>query len=310
MLTPRENLHLFGHLEARECFLNAVHSQRFPHAWILSGPFGVGKATFAYHMARYILSNREDRNTTFTQDDPLYCRIRAQSHGDLWTVGGDEGGEIGIEPIRQLTSFLSQTTFEGGWRVVIIDGVEKLNRNAANALLKSLEEPPSKTVFFLITVTISALFPTIRSRCQILPLLPLEEPDVKNVLQSQKFEVPSFFHVAQGSPGRLIRLMEGRGEQIFQDLTKILEGALSTSFIQAHGGDEISFDIIEDLLRNHLHAHLLEKAEGRPSFFDSLSLEEALELHNKVTHLFDQCRRAQLDKKVTLNCILTHLKIA
>lgn len=148
MLTPRENLHLFGHLEARECFLNAVHSQRFPHAWILSGPFGVGKATFAYHMARYILSNREDRNTTFTQDDPLYCRIRAQSHGDLWTVGGDEGGEIGIEPIRQLTSFLSQTTFEGGWRVVIIDGVEKLNRNAANALLKSLEEPPSKTVFF------------------------------------------------------------------------------------------------------------------------------------------------------------------
>ncbi|MDZ4322731.1 MAG: AAA family ATPase [Alphaproteobacteria bacterium] len=310
MLTPRENLHLFGHLEAREHFLNAVHSQRFSHGWILSGPFGVGKATFAYHMARYILSNREDRNTTFTQDDPLCCRIRAQSHGDLWTVGGGEGGEIGIEPIRQLTSFLSQTTFEGGWRVVIIDGVEKLNRNAANALLKSLEEPPAKTVFFLVTASISALFPTIRSRCQILPLLPLEEEHVKSVLQSQKFDVPSFFHIAQGSPGRLIRLMEGKGEKIFHDLTKILEGAPATTFIQTHGGDEASFDIIEDLLRNHLHAHLVEKAEGRPSFFEPLSLEEALELHNKVTHLFDQCRRAQLDKKVTLNCILANLKIA
>lgn len=310
MLTPRENLHLFGHQEAREHFLNAVHSQRFPHGWILSGPFGIGKATFAYHMARYILSGRKDRNTTFSQDDPLYCRIRAQSHGDLWTVGGDEGGEIGIEPIRQLTSFLSQTTFEGGWRVVIIDGVEKLNRNAANALLKSLEEPPAKTVFFLVTASISALFPTIRSRCQILPLLPLEEEHVKAVLEAQTLKVPSFFHVAQGSPGRLIRLMEGKGEQIFDDLTKILEGAPSSTFIQTHGGDEASFDIIEDLLRNHLHAHLVEKVEGRPSFFDSLSLEEALELHNKVTHLFDQCRRAQLDKKVTLNCVLAHLKIA
>src|SRR3990167_6826243 len=311
MQTPRENLHLFGQLEARDFFLKAYHSARFPHGWILSGSFGIGKATFAYHMARYILSGRKDGNTTFTEDDPLHCRIRAQSHGDLRTIEGEEGSEIGIEPIRSLNSFMSQTTYEGGWRIVLIDGMEKLNRNAANALLKRLEEPPAKTVFFLVTANLGSLFPTIRSRCQVLPFLPLEEEHVKAVLASKNLHAPSFFHLAQGSPGRLIRLMEGKGEELFQSLTKVLEGLASIpEFIQTHGGDEGAFEIIEDLLRNHLHAHLVEKAEGRPSFFEKLSLEEALEIHNKVTHLFDQCKRAQLDKKITLNCVLDHLKLA
>ena len=310
MLIPRENLHLFGHHEARDFFLKAFHSDRFFHGWILSGPFGVGKATFAYHMARYILSGRKDGNTIFTENDPLHCRIKAQSHADFRVIEGGEGGEIGIEPIRNLNSFMSQTTFEGGWRVVLIDGVEKLNRNAANALLKRLEEPSAKTVFFLVTCSLRSLFPTIRSRCQVLPFLPLEEDHLKAILTSQKLHLPSFFHIVQGSPGRLIRLIEGKGEELFHSLTKVLEGASIPDFIQTHMGEEGAFEIIEDLLRNYLHTHLVEKAEGRPSFFEKVSLEEALEIHNKATHLLDQCKRAQLDKKITLNCVLDHLKLA
>src|SRR3990167_6158935 len=245
MLTPRENLHLFGHHEARDFFLKAFHSDRFFHGWILSG------------------------------NDPLHCRIKAQSHADFRVIEGGEGGEIGIEPIRNLNSFMSQTTFEGGWRVVLIDGVEKLNRNAANALLKRLEEPSAKTVFFLVTCSLRSLFPTIRSRCQVLPFLPLEEDHLKAILTSQKLHLPSFFHIVQGSPGRLIRLIEGKGEELFHSLTKVLEGASIPDFIQTHMGEEGAFEI-----------------------------------HNKATYLLDQCKRAQLDKKITLNCVLDHLKLA
>src|ERR1700722_1789174 len=134
MVNPRENLKLFGHQEILKAFLKSFHSDRFSHAWIIAGPSGIGKATFAFHMARYILSGRKDGNTSFAENDPLYRRIAVQSHGDLWTLGEGMIGEIGVEPIRELNGFLNQTPAEGGWRIVIIDGVDRLNRNAANAL--------------------------------------------------------------------------------------------------------------------------------------------------------------------------------
>ena len=128
MLIPRENLTLFGHQDARDSFLKSFHSSHFPHAWIVGGPGGIGKATFSFHLARYILSVRTDGNTIFSDVDSLHRRIMAKSHGDLWIVEEDEGKEIGVESIRELNSSLNQTSAEGGWRVVIIDGADRLNR--------------------------------------------------------------------------------------------------------------------------------------------------------------------------------------
>jgi DNA polymerase-3 subunit delta' len=308
MLTPHENLKLFGHRAAEDRFLNAFHSERFPYGWIIAGSFGIGKATFSYHMARYILSKRKDRNTIFSEKDPLHRRIVAQSHGDLWVLGGEDASEIGVEPVRELNGFLNQTSAEGGWRVVIVDGADRLNHNGANALLKRLEEPPPHTVFFLVTAFPGCLLPTIRSRCQFLNLNPLEEDELQEVLSSQGLSIPDFIDIAQGSPGRLIRLMENEGKVIYEEFQKILKGGSFSSFIHSHGGEEKSYALIEDLLRNFLHTHLVAKAEGRPSCFDNLSIEQVLELSETINNLLDQCRFAQLDKKATLTCIFANLE--
>jgi DNA polymerase III subunit delta' len=299
MLAPRENLALFGHEEEKTFFLNAFHSGRFPHAWILGGNFGIGKATFAFHMARYIFSGRQDGNTSFSSQDSLCRRVTAQSYADLWTAGGENETEIGVERVRDLNSFLTQTSAEGGWRVLIIDGAERLNRNAANALLKRLEEPPSKTVFFLTTMLPARLLPTIQSRCHSLSLKPLEEGDMGKVLQSQGMDLPSFSSFAEGSPGRLMRLMEEDGPQIYADLQKIIEGTSPTDFINAYAGEDNSYDLIEDLLRNFLYKNLMKKLETRTG------VDQALIAYEKIEHLFDQCRFSQLDKRATLNCVFS-----
>ncbi len=301
MITPRENLSLFGHHKARELFLKAFHSARFPHAWIVAGPFGIGKATFAFHMARYILSGRRDGNTTFAESDPLHRRIVAQSHGDLRTIT-DDGKEIGVDTIRDLNSFLNQTSAEGGWRVIIIDGADSLNRNAANALLKRLEEPPHKTVFFLVTSFPGRLLSTIRSRCQLLPLASLSEEETRKVLTSQSIEISVPAQLPQGSPGRLIRLLGGEGATLCTDLQNVLQGESAASFIHKYGGEEASYALIEDVLREHLHIRLLSAIE------EKRSLDRALDVYEKVQRLFDECRFAQLDRKATLTCIFANLE--
>lgn len=306
MLTPRENLTLIGHQNPRDSFLKAFRSPRFPHAWIVSGPMGIGKATFAFHMARYILSGRTDGNTSFCESDPLHRRIVAQTHGDLWTVMSEDGKEIGVEAIRELNSALNQTPAEGGWRVVIIDGADRMNRNAANALLKRLEEPPVKTVFFLTTPLAGHLLPTIRSRCQLVPLEPLQEEEVTQVLHSQGLSPSDLLNVSEGSPGRVMGLIEG--SQLYTDLQAILRGGDATGFIHTHGGDDRAYRMIEDLTRHFVHAQLLAKVEGRASFFDSYSLEDSLKVHEKVEELFDRYRIAQLDRKATLTCVFASLR--
>ncbi|HUX80696.1 MAG TPA: AAA family ATPase [Alphaproteobacteria bacterium] len=307
MLIPRENLKLFGHQEQREALINAFHSKRFPHGWIVAGPFGIGKATFAFHMARYILSGRQDGNTNFAENEPFHRQIVAQSHSDVWTLGDEDTREIGVESIRELNGHLNQTSTTGGWRIVIIDGADKLNRSAANALLKRLEEPPPRTVFFLITSVPGRLLPTIRSRCQFLTLNPLKEEDCQDVLRSQGLSLPEFLTLAQGSPGHLIRLMEGKGAQIYEDLQRVLEGGKPASFIHAHGGEETSYALIEDLLRNFLHTQLLARTEATSSVFKDISLDQALIVCQKINELFDQCRFSQLDKKTTLTCAFATL---
>lgn len=302
MLSPRENQDLFGHTQAKEHFLNAFHSSRFPHAWIFAGDFGVGKATFAFHMARYILSRRDNKDTHFSDDDPLYRRVAAQSQEDLWVVGEEKSPEIGVEIIRNLNTVLTQTSRGGGWRIIIIDGAERLNNNAANALLKRLEEPPPKTVFFLVTHLPGHLLPTIRSRCQFLFFSPLADEDVKQVMAAQNLSLPSFSSLMQGSPGRLMRVIKGEGAHIFGDLQNILKGENATPFIHTHGGNETSYDLVEDMLRTFLYTRIMSTIE------DQELVPPMLATYETITQLFEQCRFAQLDKKATLSCVLAEMR--
>ena len=153
---PRETMALFGHREAETALLNAHRSGRIPHAWLIGGAAGIGKATLAYRMARFVLAHRDplaadvQRAETLSVDpsDPVARHVAAGAHGGLLTLErslNDKGvmrTVITVDETRETISFFGSTAAVEGWRVCIVDTVDELNPNAANALLKILEEPP------------------------------------------------------------------------------------------------------------------------------------------------------------------------
>jgi len=197
---PRDAQRLFGQDRAEAQFLAAYQSGRMPHAWLMSGPEGIGKSSFSYRAARFILAH-PDPNSAQVQasktldtdpDLPSNRRISAQSHGDLLILRREiEAGkktvptEIRVDQVRKAIQFFTSTANEGGWRIAIIDPMDELNRSGANALLKLIEEPPQRVLFFMVTGSPGSLLPTIRSRCRVLQFHPLTEPDLVSALLDQ-----------------------------------------------------------------------------------------------------------------------------
>jgi len=189
---PRETFELFGHREAETALLNAYKSGRIPHAWLIGGAQGIGKATLAYRMARFVLTHRNplaaevQRATTLFVDpnDASARHIAAGSHGGLLTLERtlNERGVmrtvITVDETRETISFFGSTSAVEGWRVCIVDTLDELNPNAANALLKILEEPPQQSLFFLVSHAPARVLATIQSRCRKLSLRPLAAADV------------------------------------------------------------------------------------------------------------------------------------
>jgi len=189
---PRETFALFGHRDAEAALLNAYKSGRIPHAWLIGGGQGIGKATLAYRMARFVLSHRDPLSSTVQRADTLAVdpngsvarHVASSSHGVLLTLErtlNDKGvmrTVISVDQTRETISFFGSTAAVEGWRVCIIDTVDELNPNAANALLKVLEEPPQQSLFFLISHAPARVLPTVLSRCRKLMLRPLSNEDV------------------------------------------------------------------------------------------------------------------------------------
>jgi DNA polymerase-3 subunit delta' len=188
---PRETTALFGHDGAEREFLAAYRSGRVPHAWLIGGEPGIGKATLAYRMARFVLAHPEPSRvadaTSLALDPahPTVRRIAVNAHSDLLALErtvGDTGKMrtvITVDQVRRLVSFFGSTAGEGGWRVCIVDSADELKYpEGSNALLKMLEEPPARSLFLLVSHAPGRLLPTIRSRCRRLTLKPLGEGDV------------------------------------------------------------------------------------------------------------------------------------
>jgi DNA polymerase III subunit delta' len=189
---PRETSVLFGHREAETALLTAYRSGRIPHAWLIGGAQGIGKATLAYRMARFVLAHRNplaaevQRAETLEVDPshPVARQIAAGGHGGLLTLErslNDKGvlrTVITVDETRETISFFGSTAAVEGWRVCIVDTVDELNPNAANALLKVLEEPPGQSLFLLVSHAPARALPTILSRCRKLMLRPLATTDV------------------------------------------------------------------------------------------------------------------------------------
>src|ERR1700716_2908827 len=217
---PRETTALFGHRQAEATLLNAYRSGRIPHAWLIGGAQGVGKATLAYRMARFVLAHRDplaadvqNAETLWVdRSDPVARHVAAGAHGGLLTLErslNDKGvlrTVITVDETRETISFFGSTAAVDGWRVCIVDTVDELNPNAANALLKILEEPPQQSLFLLVSHAPARALPTILSRCRKLSLRPLDADDVIGAAAkaaSIALDDPALAEAAVGSEGRV-----------------------------------------------------------------------------------------------------------
>ncbi len=225
MIPPRANPLLCGQEAAVAAFQGGVAAGRLPHAWLLAGPSGIGKATFAYRAARWLLAGGETADLSLPPEHPVFRRVAAGTHPDLFTVERRVNAkteklqsEIVIDTIREAGAFMRLTPAEGGWRAVVIDGAEDMKPAAANALLKILEEPPRRAVLFLVTAAPGRLLPTLRSRCRVMSMPPLEHQTMAALLHDA---LPD---LAPDDRDRLIGLAEG---SIGTALTLAAEGGIA-----------------------------------------------------------------------------------
>jgi DNA polymerase-3 subunit delta' len=241
---PRETLDLFGHAGAEQTLLEAYSGGRIAHAWLIGGERGVGKATLAYRMARFVLAHpdpaapavQKATSLAVAADHPVARRVAGQAHSDLLVlvrVINEKTGklftEIRVDDVRRTVSFFGSTAGDGGWRIAIVDPVEELNAAGENALLKVLEEPPPRSLLFLVSNAPGRVLPTIRSRCRMLILRPLAAEDVARAeaaAMGEKIvteEMQAAAVAAEGSVGRGLMLLEGDALELRQQVIDQLD---------------------------------------------------------------------------------------
>ncbi len=255
---PRANPDLAGQGEAEAVLLRAARDARLPHAWLLTGPRGIGKATLAYRFTRFLLARGggiepppgdgqvglfassappPDRPESLfvPPTDPVFRQVAAGGHPDLFTLErqvnektGKLRTEIRVDEVRRAGAFLRMTAAAGGWRIIVVDAADELNPNAANALLKVLEEPPRQALLLLVSHVPGRLLPTVRSRCCSLPLRPLSEDAVtalmaRSLPELDEPDARALARLADGSIGRALELADSGGLELYRELIGLLE---------------------------------------------------------------------------------------
>jgi DNA polymerase-3 subunit delta' len=321
---PRANPLLLGHAPAEATLLEALRSGRMHHAWLITGPDGVGKATLAYRFARRLLAGMPDGDTLALDPvHPVFRRVAAGSHADLETIElgvnektGRQRTQIIVDDARKIGGFMSLTPAEGGWRVVVVDGAEDLNPNAANAILKVLEEPPARAMLILCCAAPGRLLPTIRSRCRRLRLDPLDDAAMAELLAGYLPDLSDderlrLITLAEGSPGRALKLAEAEGLKIaalvdevlgaLPDLPAMRAYALADTLLRGESG----FSTFMDMLRTGLAAAVRETVRGRAdpeqARIAALRSPDAwVEVWQALSRLQDETERFALDKRQAL----------
>lgn len=228
VVSPASNQRLIGHDQTIAQLSDAAAGGKLHHAWVLQGPRGVGKATAAFAFARELLSGSQDP----TSHAATARQIAGGGHPQLIHLSrpksekGTFRTQITVTEIRRLNHFF-QTTVGVGWRVAIIDPADDLNRNAANALLKILEEPPQRCIFLIVNHSAGRLLPTIRSRCRILRFSPLAPSAIEEILRGvgrgdSAEDLRSAAHAADGSVRTALTLLENGGLEITKTLRTLM----------------------------------------------------------------------------------------
>ena len=340
---PREVADLFGQAVAEQALFDGFMGGRMHHAWLLSGPRGIGKATLAYRMARFVLKYGDKERAaamgvtdlSVPESDPVFSRVAALGHPDLAVLRRPYDFKtkrlktvIPVEEVRRATGMFSKSAGEGGWRICIIDSVDEMNPNAANALLKILEEPPTGGLFLLVAHQPGRLLPTIRSRCRQLTLASLTAPDIAQVLaangvatQGPEREATAF--LADGSAGRALEISAGGGLELYRDMIGLLaslpdlDGAMVHQIADKVGrrGAEASFQTFMVLLGERLARLARDTAIGAPAGEIELiageqalmtrlgglvSLDRLVEVWEKIGQMSARTEALNMDRKLVI----------
>ena len=226
---PQATGNLIGQDEAVAAFDTALNGERMHHGWLLTGPRGVGKATFAWLASHALLTGQP--GIAMEATDAIRRRITEGNETRVTLVArrinektGKLRTQIDVEQIRDLRAALSRSAEAGEWRCVIIDSAEEMNPSAANALLKLLEEPPARVAFFLVSHAPGRLLPTIRSRCRTLDFRQLDDDALARAYHAATGTdlAPALIPVARGSVGEALNLASENGENIAQGVQRVL----------------------------------------------------------------------------------------
>ncbi|WP_128254442.1 DNA polymerase III subunit delta' [Falsirhodobacter deserti] len=263
---PRETPMLFGHSAAEAAFLDAHRSGRLHHGWLITGPRGVGKATLAWRIARFLLAQDGSSGMDVPPDHPVARRIAALSEPRLFLLrrganatGSALSADIRVDEVRKMKTFFTLSAADGGRRVAIVDAADELAPAGANAILKLLEEPPAGVTLILISHQPQRLLPTIRSRCRELRLGALTPDQMRDALAQAGAEVDDPVPLAElggGSVGEAVRLLNVGGLGLYQQLVDLLGTlprmdrgrALALAESGAGRGAEARFDMIVGLV--------------------------------------------------------------
>lgn len=339
--SPQNNSYLLGQEEAERVFLQAWKNNSMHHAWILSGEKGIGKATLAYRIARFLFSadesNKEKYNSlNVSPDTAIFQQVAKGSYPDLLVLERDytetdkrkiisairkgevmEDSELAslkrsafirVDDVRKVNDFLMKTSFNDGWRVVIVDSADDMNKNAANALLKILEEPPLRTVILLISHNPGGLLPTISSRCAKLPLKILNDNEVGSLLRRYRSElnetmISRLTEISGGSIGKAVLYADEDAVTFYDDMCKLLYAKQKYNlsemldFCDWASSTAEMFMLTEELLTKFLK-------ENMQSCRDK---EELYALWNETRTKFNDCVRINMDKRIMLINLLNKI---
>jgi DNA polymerase-3 subunit delta' len=282
---PRLTADLLGHDAAEQRLVRWWQSGHLPHALLIAGPRGIGKATLAYRMARSILAHGDDAQDTLqvARDHPVFRQVAQRAHPDFLAIERtyDEKAkrlrsEIVVDEVRRLRPFFGATSSGGGWRVALVDAADEMNVKAANALLKQLEEPPRRGLLILVAHAPGRLLPTIRSRCQNLSLRALPSDALASILAARLEDYTDEERLAlavlgDGSAGQALALAGVGGLDLYRELVSLLAPLpeLDVAGIQALGdkvarrGQEVVYATLVRLLLDWLTRMVSAGAEGR-----------------------------------------------